>query len=39
MQQNNSLSSKDTSSGGGRLIIESDHKQAEKNLFEGTKPR
>ena len=32
---NQSLSSKD--GGGGSLIIEADHKQAEKNLFEGTK--
>ncbi len=33
--QTNSLSSKD--GGGGLLILEADHKQAEKNLFEGTK--
>ncbi len=34
---NQSLSSKDTSSGGGLLIQEADHKLAEKQLFEGTK--
>ncbi len=35
---NNIPSSKETPrSGGGSLIIEADHKQAEKNLFEGTK--
>ncbi len=35
--QTNSLSSKDTSSGGGLLIQGADHKLAEKQLFEGTK--
>ena len=34
---NQSLSSKDTLSGGGLLSQEADHKQAEKNLFEVTK--
>ena len=34
---NQSLSSKDTSMGGGLLIMEADHKLAEKQLFEGTK--
>ncbi len=35
---NQSLSSKDTSSGSGSLLIlEADHKLAERQLFEGTK--